>query len=132
MELIILGSYIGFPERSFAPPKSEGGLGFRNMHAFNLRLLAKQGWRLLTNPSSLVAQTLEAKYYPSGSFLNAKVRLTASLCRKNICAAKDLLNEVPSGKLDWGICKNLGGPLATSPHSILTVLTKPPHVISTM
>ena len=34
--------------------KEEGGLGFHDFKAFNFALLAKQGWRLQTNTSSLV------------------------------------------------------------------------------
>jgi hypothetical protein len=34
-------------------PKSEGGLGFKDIHAFNLSMLARQGWRLLQAPESL-------------------------------------------------------------------------------
>lgn len=41
-------------------PKGEGGLGFRDIHSFNLAMLAKQGWRLLMNPESLCAQLLRA------------------------------------------------------------------------
>ncbi|XP_019183749.1 PREDICTED: uncharacterized protein LOC109178667 [Ipomoea nil] len=37
-------------------PKKFGGMGFKRLHEFNIALLAKQGWRLLTNPGSLVAR----------------------------------------------------------------------------
>ena len=54
-------------------PKARGGLGFRNLRAFNLAMLAKQAWRILNNPSSLVARVLKAKYFPTGNLLNAKL-----------------------------------------------------------
>jgi hypothetical protein len=38
-----------------ARPKAWGGMGFRELHLFNLALLGKQGWRLITNPQSLCA-----------------------------------------------------------------------------
>ena len=52
-------------------PKSEGGMGFRDLYSFNLAMLAKQCWRLITDPDSLCARVLKAKYYPNGSLLQA-------------------------------------------------------------
>lgn len=39
-------------------PKTEEGLGFKELEAFNFALLAKQGWRLLKYPNFLVARIL--------------------------------------------------------------------------
>ena len=35
-------------------------------------MLAKQGWRILTNPNSLMAQVYKAKYFPHDEVLNSK------------------------------------------------------------
>jgi hypothetical protein len=51
-------------------PKSMGGMGFRDTRAFNQALLAKQAWRLIEHPESLVARLLSAKYCPSGKLVD--------------------------------------------------------------
>lgn len=53
-------------------PKKDGGLGFKNISLFNQALLAKQAWRLVQNPHSLVSQVLKAKYYQTTNFWQAK------------------------------------------------------------
>lgn len=55
-------------------PKSEGGMGFRDLYSFNLVLFAKQSWRLITDPDSLVVRVLKAKYCPNGSLLDATLK----------------------------------------------------------
>jgi len=41
-------------------PKEEGGLGFQDLKAFNLALLAKQGWRLQNSTNILVHKVFKA------------------------------------------------------------------------
>ena len=53
--------------------KLDGRLGFKDFEAFNLALLAKQGWRMIHNDSSLCARVFKGKYFPTSSFLNAKL-----------------------------------------------------------
>jgi hypothetical protein len=52
--------------------KKEGGLGFRDLYGFNLAMLARQAWRMLTNPESLCAKVLKAKYFPNRSILEPR------------------------------------------------------------
>ncbi|KAL0290929.1 UNVERIFIED_CONTAM: putative mitochondrial protein [Sesamum calycinum] len=69
--------WVGWSE--MCKPKEEGGLGFRELKTFNRALLAKQGWRLIKKPDSLVSQTLKAKYFPGLSFLDAQLGSRPSL-----------------------------------------------------
>jgi hypothetical protein len=59
-------------------PKLEGGMGFRDLHAFNHDMLAKQCWGLITKPYSLYAQILKAKYYPNSDLLKAGAKKGSS------------------------------------------------------
>jgi len=65
-------------------PKCQGGLGFRDIHSFNLSMLAKQGWRLVQNPDSLCARIMGAKYFPHGDLFKAKQTGTVSYTWRSI------------------------------------------------
>ena len=51
----------------------EGRMGFKDLKAFNLALLAKQGWRISQNPDSLTHKVFKARYFAEGSFMDALV-----------------------------------------------------------
>jgi hypothetical protein len=53
-------------------PKGQGGLGFRDIHGFNIAMLSRQAWRFIQNPDSLCASILKAKYFPDCHILEAK------------------------------------------------------------
>lgn len=72
-------------------PKIMGGLGLRDLACFNRALLAKQGWRLLTAPNSLMTRVLKGKYFPKCVFLDAKLSQAASYTWRSIVAARDVL-----------------------------------------
>ncbi|KAM2950773.1 hypothetical protein COP2_000350 [Malus domestica] len=72
-------------------PKDMGGLGFRNFQEFNDAFLAKQCWRLLTEPNSLWARVIKARYFPHCSFWEAKKGARASWAWSSLLSGRELL-----------------------------------------
>ncbi|XP_060965512.1 uncharacterized protein LOC133034440 [Cannabis sativa] len=71
--------------------KSNGGLGFRSLHDFNLALLGKQGWRFLTRTESLVTRIFKARYFPHGTYLTATIGNNPSFVWRSIWEAQSLV-----------------------------------------
>lgn len=65
---------------SMCTPKSKGGMGFKDLKAFNLALLAKQGWRLSQHPDSPTHRVFKAKYCAECTFMEAQVGNKPSMC----------------------------------------------------
>jgi hypothetical protein len=74
-------------------PRSQGGIGFRDLRIFNQALLAKQAWGLIEYPDSLCARLLKAKYFPAGDLLDTAFIQNASPCWQGICHGLDLLKH---------------------------------------
>ena len=71
--------------------KKDGGMGFKDLRALNLAMLAKQGWRLLHDDNSLVYQCLKARYFPRTHFFYAKESPNCSFVWRSIVAALPIL-----------------------------------------
>ena len=71
--------------------KSLGGLGFRNLEAFNLSMLGKQSWKLLSDSTSLLSRILKAKYFPRRDFLDANLGHNPSYTWRSLWSTQSLL-----------------------------------------
>jgi hypothetical protein len=63
---------------SICLPKHEGGLGFRRMHEFNLSLITKLGWKMITKTDCLWVKQLQNKYIKYRDFLSSPISYSAS------------------------------------------------------
>jgi hypothetical protein len=68
-------------------------LGFRDLVLFNKALLAKQVWRLLQQPDSLVARIFKAKYHSSSPILEATMGKKLFLVWSSLIAAQDVVKR---------------------------------------
>lgn len=80
--------------------KKEGGLGYKDLHVFNLAMLAKQGWRLLVTPDSLCARVLKAKYFPDTDIFHATPKAGMSYAWRSILQGIEVLKK--------GVIKRVG------------------------
>ncbi|MCH80360.1 replication protein A 70 kDa dna-binding subunit, partial [Trifolium medium] len=68
--------------------KDYGGMGFKSLQAFNLALLGKQAWNLVTRPDNLITKLLKARYFPKCDFLEANIGHNPSYVWRSIWRSK--------------------------------------------
>lgn len=83
-------------------PKCNGGLGFRNLHAFNMALLGKQGWYLLNHEDSIAGQVFKAKYFPQTTFLDTRLGNNSSFIWRSIWASQELIRASTRWRIGSG------------------------------
>ncbi|KAG7572302.1 Endonuclease/exonuclease/phosphatase superfamily [Arabidopsis suecica] len=74
-------------------PKAVGGLGFKDIEAFNVALLGKQLWRMITKKESLMAKIFKSRYFSKSDPLNAPLGSRPSYAWKSIHEAQVLIKE---------------------------------------
>ncbi|KAL5540231.1 hypothetical protein UlMin_044471 [Ulmus minor] len=98
-------------------PKSLGGLGFRRMRDFNLALLSKWGWNVLTGQNSFCLSVLRARYLHHTQFFEASSKTGDSKFWKTILSLKELIRE--------GACYVVGDGCSIDPWKYPWVLNIP-------
>ena len=68
-------------------------MGFRDIEAFNLAILAKQCWRLIHNTHSLFYGVYKSKYFPTCSFMEANLGNNPSYIWRSLLAAREVIRE---------------------------------------
>jgi hypothetical protein len=66
-------------------------MGFRDIKLFNLVMLGKQGWRLMTSLDTLCSRVLKGKYFSNGDFLSARNKQNSSHTWRAILAGRKAL-----------------------------------------
>lgn len=72
-------------------PKCNGGMGFRDLRCFNIAMLGKQGWRLMTCSDSLCARVLKGRYFHDTDFMRTSRKKHASRTWRGILAGREAL-----------------------------------------
>ena len=73
--------------------KKDGGLGFRDLEAFNLALLAKQGWRIIQNPNSWLHKVPKAKYFKRSCFIEAQLGNNPSYTWRSLMESESIIDR---------------------------------------
>ena len=74
---------------------------------FDLAMLARQGWRLLTQPDTLCARVMQAKYYPDGRLLKTEAKDGISYTWRSILKGVELLKEGLIWRIEDGSSINI-------------------------
>ncbi|XP_057739674.1 uncharacterized mitochondrial protein AtMg00310-like [Arachis stenosperma] len=73
--------------------KDQGGLGFKDLKAFNLAMLEKKSWRILKKFDSLLYRVYKAKYFPYSPFMNAQIGQNPSWTWRSILEGRNMLKK---------------------------------------
>ena len=79
--------------RKLCTTKKNGGMGFRDIQAFNLAMLAKQAWRLIHHTHSLFYRVYKVRYFPNCSFMEAEIKHSPSFVWWRLVVARKVIME---------------------------------------
>lgn len=82
--------------------KLDEGLSFRDFQSFNLALLGKQGWRLVTKLDRLSSKLYKARYFYDCHFFDATIGNSPSFIWRSIWEAKQVVSAGARWKVGNG------------------------------
>lgn len=88
-------------------PKKYGGLGFRRVREFNIAMLGKQVWRIMTDPHSLVCRLLKARYFSAVTFGEAVLGNNPGYIWRSLLEARELVVSGSRVKVGSGTSINV-------------------------
>jgi len=91
--------------------KTHGGMGFKDLTAFNLAMIGKQGWKFMFEPNSLVSRIFKARYFPNNNYLNANLGHNPSYVWRSILKARFIVR----GGARWCIGNGESIPILNEP-----------------
>ncbi|QHO05742.1 putative mitochondrial protein [Arachis hypogaea] len=106
-------------------PRIQGGLNFKDLKAFNLAMLAKQGWRLLTRPNSLIYKVYRSKYFRFTDFLRAEVRNSPSWGWQSVLEGRKVLEKDILWKIGRGTSVRIREDSWVSKFTAITPISNP-------
>ena len=68
-------------------------MGFKDLTLFNEAMLAKLAWRLLHNDNSLFFGVIKARFFPTGTILEAKDSVLASYALRSILKGRHVIQK---------------------------------------
>jgi len=86
-------------------------MSFKDLLAFNLAMLGKQGWKLQTEPESLVSLIFKAHYFPNKTYLTTTIGHNPSYVWRNILRACFIVR----GGARWSIGSGTRIPILDEP-----------------
>jgi len=74
-------------------------MGFKGLKAFNMAMLGKQAWKILTQPDSLITRLFKARYFPNSDYFAASSGHNPSYVWRSLWNVKHVVRN----GLKWSI-----------------------------
>jgi len=68
-------------------------MGFKGLKAFNMAMVDKQTWKLVSSLESPITRLLKAKYFPQSDYFRASIGHNPSYVWCSIWSAKDVIRR---------------------------------------